>query len=104
ISVIDPLSGFGGSKLYTLIPIESRGEDWVMTADNKRLYVSMPDANRLAVIDIPTWKVIDAIDVGVMPRRLALQHDERYLWIDNTAGSSVESGVTVVDTTTLKFV
>jgi YVTN family beta-propeller protein len=104
ISVIDPLSGFGGSKLYTLIPIESRGEDWVMTADNKRLYVSMPDANRLAVIDIPTWKVIDAIDVGVMPRRLALQHDERYLWIDNTAGSSVESGVTVVDTTTLKVV
>jgi YVTN family beta-propeller protein len=98
ISVIDPISGFGGSKLYTLIPLESRGEDWVMTADNKRLYVSMPDANRLAVIDIPTWKVIDTIDVGVKPMRLALQHDERYLWIDHTGG------VTVVDTTTLRVV
>ena len=27
ISVIDPLSGFGGSKLYTLIPLKSPGED-----------------------------------------------------------------------------
>jgi YVTN family beta-propeller protein len=104
ISVIDPLSGFGGSKLYTLIPLLSPGEDWVMTADNKRLYVSMPAANALAVIDIPTWRVIDTIAVGVMPMRLALQHDERYLWIDNTAGSSAESRVTVVDTVSLKVV
>src|ERR1043165_4925701 len=59
ISVIDPLSGFGGSKLYTLVPLSSPGEDWVMTADNKRLYVSMPAANAFAVVDIPTWKVID---------------------------------------------
>ncbi|HEY6215186.1 MAG TPA: cytochrome D1 domain-containing protein [Pyrinomonadaceae bacterium] len=104
ISVIDPLSGFGGSKLYTLVPLSSPGEDWVMTADNKRLYVSMPAANAVAVIDIPTWKVIDRINVGVMPMRLALQHDERYLWIDNTAGSSAESRVTVVDTVNLKVV
>lgn len=104
ISVIDPLSGFGGSKLYTLIPLLSPGEDWVLTADNKRLYVSMPAANALAVIDIPTWRVIDTINVGVMPMRLALQHDERYLWVDNTAGSSAESRVTVVDTVSLKVV
>lgn len=104
ISVIDPISGFGGSKLYTLIPLESPGEDWVMTANNKRLYVSMPAVNRIAVIDIPTWKVLDTVDVGVMPMRLALQHDERYLWIDNTAGSSEESRVTVVDTVSLKIV
>ena len=54
ISVIDPLSGFGGSKLYTLIPLKSPGEDWVLTEDNKRLYVSMPQMNQVAVIDIPT--------------------------------------------------
>src|SRR5215213_9050446 len=30
ISVIDPLIGFGGSKLYTLIPLKSPGEDWVL--------------------------------------------------------------------------
>ena len=97
ISVIDPLSGFGGSKLYTLIPLKSPGEDWVMTADNKQLYVSMPRINQVAAIDIATWKVIANIDAGVMPTRVALQHDGRYLWIGNDAA---ESGVTVIDTVT----
>jgi YVTN family beta-propeller protein len=76
ISVIDPLSGFGGSKLYTLIPIKSPGEDWVMTDDNKRLYVSMPQVNQVAVIDIPTWKVIANVDAGATPTRVAARSPE----------------------------
>ena len=100
ISVIDPLSGFGGTKLYTLIPLKSPGEDWVMTDDNKRLYVSMPQVNQVAVIDIPTWKVITNIDAGPTPTRVALQHDERYLWVAND--NDAAGGVTVIDTATNK--
>ncbi|HSE16160.1 MAG TPA: YncE family protein [Pyrinomonadaceae bacterium] len=100
ISVIDPLSGFGGTKLYTLIPLRSPGEDWVLTEDNKRLYVSMPQVNQVAVIDIPTWKVITNIDAGSTPTRVALQHDERYLWVGND--NDAASGVTVIDTATNK--
>ena len=96
ISVIDPLSGFGGSKLYTLIPLKSPGEDWVMTDNNKRVYVSMPESNQIAVLDIPTWKVIANIDAGVKPTRVALQHDQRYLWVGNN------DGVAVIDTVTAK--
>lgn len=92
ISVIDPLSGFGGSKLLTLVPLKSPGEDWVMTDDNNRIYVSMPASNQVAVVDVPTWKVIANIDAGVKPARLALQHDQKYLWVAN------ENGVTVIDT------
>lgn len=101
ISVIDPLSGFGGSKLYTLIPLKSPGEDWVLTADNKRLYVSMPQVNQVAVVDIPTWKVIANVDAGPTPTRVALQHDARYLWVGNDSDSA--SGVTVIDTATNKI-
>src|SRR6185369_14149344 len=79
ISVIDPLGGFGGSKLYTLIVLKSPGEDWVLSSDNKRLYVSMPAVNQVAVIDVPSWKVIANVDAGVKPSRLVLQHDGRYL-------------------------
>jgi YVTN family beta-propeller protein len=100
ISVIDPLSGFGGSKLYTLIPLKSPGEDWVLSDDNKRLYVSMPQVNQVAVIDIPTWKVIANVDAGATPTSVALQRDERYLWIGNDNDSA--SGVTVIDTATNK--
>lgn len=98
ISVIDPLSGFGGSKLYTLIPLKSPGEDWVLSADNKRLYVSMPQSNQVAVIDVPTWKVTTDLDAGTKPTRVALQNDQRYLWVGTT------DGVTVIDTFTLKTV
>jgi YVTN family beta-propeller protein len=98
ISVIDPLSGFGGSKLYTLIPLKTPGEDWVLTENNKRLYVSMPESNQVAVIDVPTWSVIANIDAGVKPARVALQHDQRYLWV----GTS--DGVVVIDTVTGKLV
>ena len=98
ISVIDPLSGFGGSKLFTLIPLQSPGEDWVMSRDSKRLYVSMPQINQVAVIDVRAWKVIANIDAGVKPSRVALQHDERYLWVGNDSANAAESGVTVIDT------
>jgi YVTN family beta-propeller protein len=104
ISVIDPLSGFGGSKLLTLIDLKSSGEDWLMSADRKRLYVSMPEVNQLAVIDIPTWKVVANIDAGVKPMRIALQHDGRYLWIGNDGPDETTSGITVIDTVALKSV
>lgn len=102
ISVIDPLSGFGGSKLYTLVPLRSSGQDWVMSADKKRLYVSMPDAGQVAVIDTTTWKLIDNIDAGAKPSRIALQHDGRYLWVGNDSDVEKESGITAIDTVTLK--
>src|ERR1700682_6486886 len=104
ISVIDPLSGFGGSKLYTLIPLSSPGEDWVMSADKKRLYVSMPLINQIAAIDLLTWKLIANIDGGIKPTRVALQHDGRYLWVGNDATGEKDDGVTVIDTEVLKVV
>ena len=102
ISVIDPLSGFGGSKLFTLIPLNSSGADWVMSADKKRLYVSMPLVNQVAVIDLLTWKPIANIDAGTKPTRVALQHDGRYLWVGNDAATEKDDGVTVIDTESLK--
>ena len=99
ISVIDPLLGFGSSKLYTLVMLKSRGEDWALTRDGKRLYVSMPLVNEVAVVDTATWKVVTNLDAGYRPTRVVLQPDERYLWVGNDAND--ESGVTVLDTVKL---
>ncbi|HEX5885418.1 MAG TPA: cytochrome D1 domain-containing protein [Pyrinomonadaceae bacterium] len=105
ISVIDPLLGFGTSKLLTLVMLKSPGEDWAQKISEEKLFVSMPLANQVAVVDISTWKTIANIDTGMKPTRLRLQPDERYLWVANDAAASGEqSGVTVIDTTTLKVV
>jgi YVTN family beta-propeller protein len=101
ISVIDPFNGFGGSKLYALVPLASTGEDWVLSRDQQRLYVSMPAANQVAVVDTVDWKPIASQDAGPRPGRIVLQHDGRYLWIANDE-NKVSSGVTVLDTVTLK--
>ncbi|MDT7540221.1 MAG: hypothetical protein QOE33_125 [Acidobacteriota bacterium] len=103
ITIIDPLSGFAGSKLYALVPLNSSGEDWVLGNDKKRLYVSMPLSNQIAVIDTTTWKLITNVDAGPKPTRVALQHDGRYLWVGNdTAAAGEDGGVTVIDTVALK--
>lgn len=98
ISVIDPLLGFGGSKLLTLVVLKSPGDDWALMADRSKLFVSMPLINQVAVVDTNTWKVVSNIDTGAKPKRLALQPDEKYLWV------AVESGVAVIDTASAKIV
>jgi DNA-binding beta-propeller fold protein YncE len=100
ISVIDPLLGFGGTKLVTLVMLNSPGEDWVITADQERLFVSMPAINQVAVVDTNTWKVVANVETGARPIRLALQPDEKYLWVGTDEGA--ESGVTVIDAATFK--
>ncbi len=98
ISVIDPLLGFGSSKLLTLVMLKSPGEDWVQKSTDEKLFVSMPLVNQVAVVDTSTWKVVANIDTGMKPSRVRLQPDQKYLWVGNDAG------VTVIDTTTLKAV
>jgi YVTN family beta-propeller protein len=95
VAVIDPLIGFGGSKLLTAVTLESPGVDWVLSADQKRLFVAMPLVNRVAVIDTETWRVVKNVATGVRPSRLALQ--ER-LWVAS------DEGVTVIDPRTLQIV
>jgi len=102
ISVIDPFYGFGGSKLYALVPLRATGADWVISSDKQRLYVSMPAVDQVAVIDTVTWKLIANIDGGAKPSQLSLQHDGKYLWIGNDDSKGNGGGVTVIDTVTLK--
>ncbi len=80
ISVVDPRFGFGGSKLLSMVELDGPGEDWVLSPDKTRLYVSTPDSGRVAVVDAASWKVIARIELGGHPRRLALQPDGSYLW------------------------
>ena len=98
ISVIDPLLGFGGSKLLTLVMMKSPGEDWVLTADRERLFVTLPLVNQVAVIGTRNWKVDTYIDTGIKPTSIVLQPDQKYLWIGNDG----DGKVTVIDVSTSK--
>jgi YVTN family beta-propeller protein len=103
ISVVDPLvSMVGQTSTLGTIPLKGAGSDWARSADRKRLYVSMPQAGEVAVVDVESFKVHRTIQAGPDPARVALQPDGRYLWVGNDARATDNSGVTVVDVETLE--
>ncbi len=105
ISVIDPLVGVTGiTKLYARVVLRKPGADWAQLAERKRLFVSMPEAGEVAVVDTETFKVLENVAVGVWPTRLEAQPDGRYLWVADGSLQDEQSFVTVLDTASLQEV
>jgi YVTN family beta-propeller protein len=99
ISIIDPIVGITGiTSLYANIPLTRPGADWTKTADEKTMFVSMPRAGQIAIVDLDTFKVEKNIDAGEMPMRIVLQPDEKYLWVGNDTSTGGSGGVTVIET------
>ena len=98
ISVIDPIIGVAGiTKLYAKINLLAPGAEWAKMRDEKTMFVSMPAENKVAVIDLTTFKVTSNIDAGEAPVRIALQPDEKYLWVANNRDGTDMGGVTIID-------
>jgi YVTN family beta-propeller protein len=104
IGVVDPLFGYGGTKLLAMVPLKSPGADWVLKSDQSTVYVSLPESNSVAVVDTATWELRKNVPGGLLPERIALQPDGQYLWVGSghAGGQAADSGVTVLNTTTLE--
>ncbi len=101
ISVVDPLFSFGGTKLLDMVVLESPGEDWAMTSDETRIYVSLPDSKKVAVVDTAAWTVARNINLDRRPGRIALEPDESVLWVadeEANPGQPELSGITAIKT------
>ena len=96
ITIVDPRFEFGGSHLLAMVELPERGEDWLLSADQSRLFVSMPKANRIAVVDTARWKLLRQIDAGANPTDLEWQADGKYLWV------ATDAGVTAIDAATME--
>ncbi len=101
VTVVDPRFGFGGSRLLALVPLPGIGADWALSADGKRLFVSIPSADRLVAIDTTTWTIAASADLP-HPTRVALQADGHFLWVaQRTPGAA--GGVAAVEAGTLQI-
>ncbi|MFD1691040.1 hypothetical protein ACFSHR_04325 [Azotobacter chroococcum] len=57
ITVVDPLTSVGGTtSMLTRIPLRRPPMDWVSSPAERRLYVSMPEAGEVAVIDAERFR------------------------------------------------
>lgn len=102
LTVIDPtISVAGTTSTLARIPLKRAPMDWAASSEQPRLYVSMPTAGEVAVIDTDEFRVLASIAAGPEPVRVALQPDQHYLWVGNNGRRPEQSGVTVIDTRTL---
>lgn len=106
LTVIDPTVSVGGvTSTLARIDLPGRPMDWVATRDDRQVFVSMPERNQVALIDTETFRRVATLDAGDQPLRVALQPDQRLLWVGNNSSDPDKGGVTVIDVpsrTTLK--
>jgi len=99
ISVLDPSVSFSGrSSLYAAMQLDGTGFDWIKTSDDAELFIALPEEKKLAVADLQMLQIRDHVALQGKPTRLALQPDERLLWIGQTGETAKQSRVTVFDT------
>lgn len=99
ITVVDPLFGFGGTKLLALVELESTGLDWEVSPDQEHLFISQPRASKVAMVSTSDWTVTKQIPLNAPPYSLVMQPDGHYLWVEFRSGK-IEgySGVAAIST------
>ncbi|MHA6159677.1 cytochrome D1 domain-containing protein [Pseudomonas sichuanensis] len=98
LTVIDPTVSVGGvTSTLARIDLPGRPMDWVATRDDRQVFVSMPERNQVALIDTETFRRVATLDAGEQPLRVALQPDQRLLWVGNNSSDPSKGGVTVID-------
>jgi YVTN family beta-propeller protein len=98
ISVYDPVRGVSGiTQLYTMVYLKRPGEDWAFDRDGKFLYVTMPKADAVSVVDLETFKIVRDVPVGDNPVRVASQPDGRYVWVALDAPKGKPGALVAID-------
>jgi len=93
VTVVDPRFDYGTARILKLVKLAAPGYDWTLTSGPRPiLFVSMPKAGKVAMIDATTWRTIREIAIGPAAGRLGLQPDEHYLWV------TYSGGIAAVDT------
>lgn len=95
VAFINPQVSWSSSKLEGIVQLPAQGMDWVLTKDGKWLYVTMPDAAAVALIDTTTHSLVTTISTGVSgkPTRIALSPDGQSVWV----GLDGSAKVAVID-------
>jgi YVTN family beta-propeller protein len=98
ISVIDPMVDVAGmTNLFAIILLQGTPQDWAITEDHLQLFVTMPELNKVAIVDLDGFQVVANVEVEGHPNRVSIQPDGRYAWVEIDSEKRRESGVAVID-------
>ena len=104
LSVIDPLFHLSGSRLLALVQLPSPASDWVLTPDQRTIFVALPESNAVAAVDTEKWEVSRMEKNLPGCSRVQFQPDNGYLWVTYSEPDSGKGGVAVLQPETLRQV
>lgn len=82
VSALDPAVQFAGrSSLYAAVQLGGRPFDWAKSADDRWLFVALPEQREVVVIDLQAFSIRERIKLRGHPTRLALTPDGQQVWI-----------------------
>jgi len=96
IAIIDTRS----QKVVRVLAAGSDPEQFDLSADETRLFVSNEDAGRASVVDIASGKLVASIPVGTEPEGVTVSPNGRWVLVTNESNHAVS----VIDSHTLKVV
>ncbi len=91
VSIFNPLVNLATSNLLALIPLKGKAASWVFDEAAGNIYVTLPERNEVAVVDINARAVERYIKVGKNPRQISQQPDGRYIWVGNEGSGTVSA-------------
>ncbi|MFT3757044.1 MAG: hypothetical protein QM769_14095 [Pseudoxanthomonas sp.] len=83
VAFINPYVGLRNSRLESIVELPATGHDWVLAPEVHRLFVSLREADAVAVIDTLQRRLLATVPTGKgsLPTRLAYDPDHRRIWV-----------------------
>jgi YVTN family beta-propeller protein len=83
ISILNPSINVATSNLLALIKLDGKVGDWFFDEPEGRIYVTMPEDNKVAVVDVFSRKLDRYIKVGKVPGQITDTQGGRYIFVVN---------------------
>jgi YVTN family beta-propeller protein len=94
VTVFDPRFETNQPRRIARISLPAPGSDWVLNADGRLLFVSIPAAKSVAVIDTTRWAIVATVATPEPPRRLAVNPLSSWVWV---AGENEVYAISIAD-------
>ncbi|MBA2664253.1 MAG: hypothetical protein H0U74_18325 [Bradymonadaceae bacterium] len=81
ITLLNPQIAIQRSRLEAILRLPGKAADWALNPSGHTLYVSVPEAKKLLVIDSDGLVLRAEIELPLAPEALAVSPDGRQLWV-----------------------
>ena len=98
IAILNPSINLATSNLLALIPLKGKVGQWLFDQLEGRVYVSLPEDDKVAVVDVFSRKLVDYIKTGKQPGQI--EKHGNHIFVANGGGGTVS----VIDSRKAKLV